>query len=53
MCFLMKVRMLGAGNIIAVDLSDYRLQYANRLGADYLINASNPGSPRGWTTFAA
>jgi threonine dehydrogenase-like Zn-dependent dehydrogenase len=41
MCFLMKARMLGAGNIIAVDLSDYRLQFAKRLGADYVINASN------------
>jgi threonine dehydrogenase-like Zn-dependent dehydrogenase len=41
MCFLMKARMLGAGNIIAVDLSDYRLQFARRLGADHIINASN------------
>jgi threonine dehydrogenase-like Zn-dependent dehydrogenase len=41
MCFLMKARMLGAGNIIAVDLSDYRLQFARRLGADHVLNASN------------
>jgi threonine dehydrogenase-like Zn-dependent dehydrogenase len=41
MCFLMKARMLGAGNIIAVDLSDYRLQFARRLGADHVINAAN------------
>src|SRR6202162_342296 len=41
MCFLMKARMLGAGNIIAVDLSDYRLQFAERLGADYVLNASS------------
>jgi threonine dehydrogenase-like Zn-dependent dehydrogenase len=40
MCFLMKARMLGAGNIIAVDLSDYRLQFALRLGADQVLNAS-------------
>jgi len=40
MCFLMKARMLGAGNIIAVDLSDYRLQFAKRLGADHVLNAS-------------
>ena len=33
--------MLGAGNIIAVDLSDYRLQFARRLGADHVINASD------------
>lgn len=40
MCFLMKARMLGAGNIIAVDLSDYRLQFAERLGADHVLNAT-------------
>jgi len=40
MCFLMKARMLGAGNIVAVDLSDYRLQFAKRLGADHVLNAS-------------
>jgi L-iditol 2-dehydrogenase len=38
MCFLMKARMLGAGTIIAVDLSDYRLDMAKRLGADHTIN---------------
>lgn len=31
--------MLGAGTIIAVDLSDYRLHFAKRLGADHGINA--------------
>jgi threonine dehydrogenase-like Zn-dependent dehydrogenase len=41
MCFLMKARMLGAGTIIAVDLSDYRLNFAKRLGADHVINAGN------------
>ncbi|MGB2666045.1 MAG: zinc-binding dehydrogenase [Candidatus Acidiferrum sp.] len=41
MCFLMKARMLGAGTIIAVDLSDYRLNFAKRLGADHVINATN------------
>jgi len=39
MCFVMKARMLGAGTIVAVDLSDYRLDYAKRLGADYALNA--------------
>jgi threonine dehydrogenase-like Zn-dependent dehydrogenase len=39
MCFLMKSRMLGAGTIIAVDLSDYRLNFAKRLGADHIVNA--------------
>ena len=38
MCFLMKARMLGAGTIIAVDLSDYRLNFAKRLGADHMMN---------------
>ena len=38
MCFLMKARMLGAGTIIAADLSDYRLNFAKRLGADHIIN---------------
>jgi L-iditol 2-dehydrogenase len=40
MCFLMKARMLGAGTVVAVDLSDYRLSFAKRLGADHTINAS-------------
>src|SRR5713101_5853895 len=39
MCFLMKARMLGAGTIIAVDLSDFRLNFAKRLGADSTLNA--------------
>jgi threonine dehydrogenase-like Zn-dependent dehydrogenase len=41
MCFLMKARMLGAGNIIAVDMSNFRLDFAKRLGADYVLNASS------------
>ena len=40
MCFVMKARMLGAGAIIAVDLSDYRLNFARKLGADHGINAA-------------
>jgi threonine dehydrogenase-like Zn-dependent dehydrogenase len=36
---LMKARMLGAGTIVAVDLSDHRLNFAKRLGADHAINA--------------
>ena len=40
MCFVMKARMLGAGTIIAIDLSDYRLKFAEKLGADHVINAS-------------
>jgi threonine dehydrogenase-like Zn-dependent dehydrogenase len=38
MCFLMKARMLGAGTIIAVDKSEYRLNFAKRLGADFALN---------------
>jgi len=41
MCFLMKARMLGAGNIVAIDLSDFRLDFAKRLGADHVLNASS------------
>jgi L-iditol 2-dehydrogenase len=41
MCFVMKARMLGAGTIIAIDLSDYRLGFAAKLGADLVINAAN------------
>jgi len=41
MCFLMKARMLGAGTIIAVDLSDYRLNFAKRLGADHAVNVGH------------
>ena len=44
MCFLMKARMLGAGTIIAVDLSDYRLNFAKRLGADHVVNAATTSS---------
>lgn len=39
MCFLMKARMMGAGTIIAIDKSEYRLNFAKRLGADCSINA--------------
>jgi len=39
MCFLMKARMLGAGTIVAVDLSDFRLNMAKELGADHVVNA--------------
>jgi len=39
MCFLMKARMLGAGTIIAVDKSEYRLNFAMRMGGDFTVNA--------------
>src|SRR3984893_10302146 len=41
MCFLMKARMLGAGMIIAVDKSEYRLNFARRLGADFAVNVGS------------
>lgn len=44
MCFLMKARMLGAGLIVAVDLSDYRLDMAKRLGADHTLHAGRTGA---------
>ena len=46
MCFLMKARMLGAGTIIAVDKSEYRLNFAKRLGADYAVNVGSMSQPQ-------
>jgi threonine dehydrogenase-like Zn-dependent dehydrogenase len=46
MCFLMKARMLGAGTIIAVDKSEYRLNFAKRLGADYAANVGSMSQPQ-------
>ena len=36
---LIKARMMGAGAIIAIDASDYRLNMARDFGADYTLNA--------------
>lgn len=36
---LIKARILGAGDIIAIDTSDFRLAVAEEFGADYVINA--------------
>jgi L-iditol 2-dehydrogenase len=38
MCHVMKARMLGAGNVVAIDRSSYRLKLALELGADYAFN---------------
>jgi L-iditol 2-dehydrogenase len=46
MCFLMKARMLGAGTIIAVDKSEYRLNFAKRLGADFAVNVGSLSQPQ-------
>ena len=45
LCHVLKARLLGAGTIIAIDLSDTRLGFAQRLGADYTINAAAVGPP--------
>jgi threonine dehydrogenase-like Zn-dependent dehydrogenase len=37
---LIKCRVLGAGDIIALDTSDYRLKLAKEFGADHLINVT-------------
>jgi L-iditol 2-dehydrogenase len=37
---LIKCRVLGAGAIIALDTSDYRLKLAKEFGADHLINVT-------------
>jgi len=39
MCHVMKARMLGAGKIVATDMSDFRLNMAKKFGADYVFNA--------------
>jgi threonine dehydrogenase-like Zn-dependent dehydrogenase len=39
-----KARMLGAGNIIGIDLSPFRLAMAKQFSADHVINASETTS---------
>jgi len=38
LCHVMKARMLGAGDIIVIDRSTFRLNIALELGADYVLN---------------
>ena len=38
MCHVMKARMLGAGTIVAIDRSEFRLNLARELGADVALN---------------
>ncbi|MGQ9631845.1 MAG: zinc-binding dehydrogenase [bacterium] len=40
-CHLIKARMLGAGEIIAIDKSDFRLNLAKEFGASSVININN------------
>lgn len=42
-CHVIKARMLGAGNIIVIDRSAYRLSMALELGADYALNLAETG----------
>jgi len=39
LCHLLKAKLLGAGAVIAVDVSPHRLDFARRLGADHVIDA--------------
>lgn len=39
LCHIIKARIMGAGTIVAIDMSDFRLEFAKRYGADVLINA--------------
>jgi threonine dehydrogenase-like Zn-dependent dehydrogenase len=39
-CHIIKARMLGAGDIIASDISDFRLALARGFGADYTLNVA-------------
>jgi L-iditol 2-dehydrogenase len=38
LCHVMKARMLGAGNVVAIDRSSFRLKMALDLGADCALN---------------
>jgi len=39
-CHIIKARMMGAGDIVATDLSDYRLSLAKAFGADHVLNVT-------------
>ncbi len=41
LCHLIKARMMGAGTIIAMDRSEYRLKMAKAFGADHVVNVGN------------
>ncbi len=42
MCHLIKARFLGAGTIVAVDLSEHRLRVARRFGANETVPGNDP-----------
>lgn len=41
LCHLIKARLLGAGKIIAIDKSGYRLEFADDYGSDYSLNVDH------------
>lgn len=41
---IVKARMLGAGDIVVTDVSDYRLKLAKEFGADYVLNVNETSS---------
>jgi threonine dehydrogenase-like Zn-dependent dehydrogenase len=55
LCHVIKARMLGAGNIIVVDRSRFRLDMALEMGADYALDLDGTDARqrleavRGWT----
>jgi L-iditol 2-dehydrogenase len=55
LCHLIKARLLGAGDIVAIDALPARLEMARRFGADYTLNlrettaAQRIDAVRGWT----
>ena len=40
LCHVIKARVMGAGEIVATDLSDYRLALARDFGADHTLNVA-------------
>lgn len=45
LCFVQLCRLRGASRIIAVDITEDRLQWAKRFGADDVINAAGEDAP--------
>ncbi len=39
-CHIIKARVMGAGEIVATDLSNYRLELAREFGADHTLNVN-------------
>ena len=43
-CHIIKARVMGAGAIVATDLSDHRLELARDFGADHVLNVKETSS---------